>query len=79
MHWADEVTLALLLALASRIPGYEAVRRARVDLGVLPVAATVELVSSMLDDEHVSAAFAGFPGALVRIHRAGRGRGARLR
>ncbi|WP_369226599.1 AAA family ATPase [Streptomyces sp. R39] len=46
-----------LLRLSSRRPPGGLVR---VRLGGLPVAASAELVSSMLDDEHVSDAFAAF-------------------
>ncbi|MGW3160846.1 helix-turn-helix transcriptional regulator [Streptomyces sp. NPDC001089] len=88
VHWADEVTLELLLTLASRrpqpfslvltfrpeevapdslllrlssrLPGHAEVSHVRVTLGVLTVTATAELVSSMLDDEHVSETFAAF-------------------
>ncbi|MEV7320209.1 AAA family ATPase [Streptomyces sp. NPDC093970] len=48
---------SVLLRLSSRSP---AGGRVRIRLGGLPVSATAELVSSMLDDEHVSDAFATF-------------------
>src|SRR5262249_15119483 len=51
---------SLLLRLSSRVPTSAGVIRARVELGGLAVRDTAELVSSMLDDEHVSTAFATF-------------------
>ncbi|MET8965161.1 AAA family ATPase [Streptomyces sp. NPDC004074] len=48
---------SLLLRLSSRLP---AGGQVRIHLGGLPVPATAELVSSMLDDEPVSDAFAAF-------------------
>jgi DNA-binding CsgD family transcriptional regulator len=51
---------SLLLRLSSRVPTSAGVTRARVELGGLAVPDTAELVSSMLDDEHVSTAFAAF-------------------
>ncbi|WP_377273099.1 AAA family ATPase [Peterkaempfera sp. SMS 1(5)a] len=57
----EEVTAdSLLLRLSSRVPTGAGISHARVDLGALAVADTAELVSSMLDDEQVSAAFAAF-------------------
>ncbi len=49
---------SLLLRLSSRRP--TGVGQLRLALGGLPVDATAALVSSMLDDEHVSGAFAAF-------------------
>ncbi|WP_055587404.1 helix-turn-helix transcriptional regulator [Streptacidiphilus griseoplanus] len=51
---------SLLLRLSSRGPTGAGTSRVRVDLGGLAVADTAELVSSVLDDEQVSAAFAAF-------------------
>jgi DNA-binding NarL/FixJ family response regulator len=51
---------SLLLRLSSRLPSSAEVSHARISLGGLGVADTAELVSSMLDDEHVSAEFATF-------------------
>ncbi|MGI5518357.1 ATP-binding protein [Streptomyces sp. CA-106131] len=51
---------SLLLRLSSRVSTGTGVSCVRVGLGGLAVSDTAELVSSMLDDEHVSAAFAAF-------------------
>ncbi len=51
---------SLLLRLSSRVPTSTGDSHARVGLAGLAVSGTAELVSSMLDDEHVSTAFATF-------------------
>ncbi|MGW3246116.1 ATP-binding protein [Streptomyces sp. NPDC001070] len=57
----EEVTAdSLLLRLSSRVQTSTGVSHARVRLGGLAVPDTADLVSSMLDDGHVSAAFATF-------------------
>ncbi|MEU1203638.1 AAA family ATPase [Streptomyces sp. NPDC005813] len=51
---------SLLLRLSSRVPAGAGIGHARVVLGGLAVSDTARLVSSMLDDEHVSTVFATF-------------------
>lgn len=51
---------SLLPRLSSRVPTSAGISHARVDLTGLAVSDTAELVSSMLDDEHVSTEFATF-------------------
>ncbi|MET8275087.1 AAA family ATPase [Streptomyces sp. NPDC005096] len=51
---------SLLLRLSSRVPTSAGISHARVGLAGLAVSDTAELVSSMLDDEHVSTEFATF-------------------
>ncbi|MET8327336.1 AAA family ATPase [Streptomyces sp. NPDC005181] len=51
---------SLLLRLSSRVPTSAGISHARVGLAGLAVPDTAELVSSMLDDEHVSTEFATF-------------------
>ncbi|MFE4922850.1 AAA family ATPase [Streptomyces sp. NPDC056661] len=51
---------SLLLRLSSRVPTGAGISHARVGLTGLAVSDTAELVSSMLDDEHVSTEFATF-------------------
>lgn len=51
---------SLLLRLSSRVPASAGISHARVGLSGLAVSDTAELVSSMLDDEHVSTEFATF-------------------
>lgn len=51
---------SLLLRLSSRVPTSAGISHARVGLTGLAVSDTAELVSSMLDDEHVSTEFATF-------------------
>ncbi|MFF3055238.1 ATP-binding protein [Streptomyces sp. NPDC057909] len=51
---------SLLLRLSSRVPTSAGISHARVGLTGLAVSDTADLVSSMLDDEHVSTEFATF-------------------
>ncbi|MFD6973997.1 ATP-binding protein, partial [Streptomyces sp. NPDC059949] len=57
----EEVTAdSVLLRLSSRVPAGAGIGYARVRLGPLAVAHTAQLMSSMLDGQHVSADFAAF-------------------